>query len=711
VESARRLFPTQAPVPGNEIDPLQPHLLYRAAAYDVDAWVNPPVERFTTRYLRGHAIASGAMSPVGYHPSSGEVGYYGTIEVAIETASSKESREALELLRGDRETNDRVSRLVDNPSALGEYECITSPLRDPSSSFEYLIITTQDYRDDFLPLRDFYTRRGLRASILTVEDIVLSYPGADPAERIRNAIRDKYINHGISHVLLAGDWDGGSSDPKIVPLRGLYCDVQSSQVITDDGIPADLYFAALDGNWNTDGDERYGEPGEDDPYSEVAVGRAPVDAPAEIAAFINKTMTYQESPVVPEVRSALLLGEKLWDAPLTYGEDELEQLIGSCSNNGYTTSGIPPDFAIVKKYDRTAVWSGTAVITEVNAGTNWIAHVGHANQAYVMRLGRNTITDEYFTNDGVSASFPIMNSTGCYAASFDNRGAGGSYEGTDCIAEQMVTINHCAAAFIGNSRYGWFNEGSTSGPSNHFQREFYDAMFTEGITTLGAANQRSKDETVPFLDLPDEWEPGAVRWCFYTLNLLGDPALDAWTDTPESLAAGYPPVVVRGDTLFEIESGAAGSMACLYRDGTCYGRGASDATGHIDLVFDRAIPDSIGWLELNVTAHNHYAHRDTLPVTASSPVEVLMRTARLEQNFPNPFNPATVIRFSLARDGEIDLRAYDAAGREVARLAHGRASIGTHAVSWAPAGLASGIYFYVLRTRGIAITRKAVLLR
>jgi hypothetical protein len=243
-------------------------------------------------------------------------------------------------------------------------------------------------------------------------------------------------------------------------------------------------------------------------------------------------------------------------------------------------------------------------------------------------------------------------------------------------------------------------------------REFFDAVFTEGYTTLGEANQRSKDETVPFLDLPGEWEPGAVRWCFYELNLLGDPALDGWTDTPESLAVSHPAGIGRNTTGIGIETGLAGAMASLYRDGVCYGRGTANPVGHIDLVRFMTFPDSISTIELNVLAHNRYVHRDTLaiiePTSAETPAPV---RAALEQNAPNPFNPSTVIRFSLARDGEIDLRVYDASGRAVATLARGRATKGTHAVTWRPSGLSSGIYFYILKTQEATITRKAVLVR
>jgi hypothetical protein len=70
-----------------------------------------------------------------------------------------------------------------------------------------------------------------------------------------------------------------------------------------------------------------------------------------------------------------------------------------------------------------------------------------------------------------------------------------------------------------------------------------------------------------------------------------------------------------------------------------------------------------------------------------------------------------VIRFSIARDCTIDLRVYDATGKEVACLAQGRAARGPHSVRWAPSRLASGVYFYRLKTQWVTITRKAVLLR
>ncbi|MGD1049420.1 MAG: hypothetical protein ABR899_11785, partial [Candidatus Krumholzibacteriaceae bacterium] len=78
VGGSNKLFPAQATVPSTELAGTKPALLYRSAAYEVDTLVQAPEPVFTTHYLRGHAIATGAVSPVGFRPASGEVGYYGT---------------------------------------------------------------------------------------------------------------------------------------------------------------------------------------------------------------------------------------------------------------------------------------------------------------------------------------------------------------------------------------------------------------------------------------------------------------------------------------------------------------------------------------------------------------------------------------------------------------------------------------------------------
>ncbi len=87
-------------------------------------------------------------------------------------------------------------------------------------------------------------------------------------------------------------------------------------------------------------------------------------------------------------------------------------------------------------------------------------------------------------------------------------------------------------------------------------------------------------------------------------------------------------------------------------------------------------------------------------------------TFGLQQNFPNPFNPSTEIRFSLSREATVLLKIYDLLGHELATLVDGKKSAGSHNVSFDSATLASGIYFYRLTTSdGLQQTKKMVLVR
>ncbi len=69
---------------------------------------------------------------------------------------------------------------------------------------------------------------------------------------------------------------------------------------------------------------------------------------------------------------------------------------------------------------------------------------------------------------------------------------------------------------------------------------------------------------------------------------------------------------------------------------------------------------------------------------------------RLEQNFPNPFNPSTQIRYSIAEVSEVDLSVIDLTGRSVATLTQGQRSAGSYSLSWDASGFPSGVYFYRL---------------
>ena len=88
----------------------------------------------------------------------------------------------------------------------------------------------------------------------------------------------------------------------------------------------------------------------------------------------------------------------------------------------------------------------------------------------------------------------------------------------------------------------------------------------------------------------------------------------------------------------------------------------------------------------------------------------------LDQNFPNPFNSGTVIRFTLPQNQDIELSVYNLAGQKVATLVQGQRAAGSYAIHWdgrddQERALASGLYLYRLRAGEQTSTRKLLLLQ
>jgi hypothetical protein len=93
----------------------------------------------------------------------------------------------------------------------------------------------------------------------------------------------------------------------------------------------------------------------------------------------------------------------------------------------------------------------------------------------------------------------------------------------------------------------------------------------------------------------------------------------------------------------------------------------------------------------------------------------------LEQNYPNPFNPSTQINYSIKENGFVTLRVYDIVGKEIATLVNEDKEAGTYSVSFSAKGgsafggnasnLASGIYFYQLKSGNFISTKKMLLIK
>jgi len=83
----------------------------------------------------------------------------------------------------------------------------------------------------------------------------------------------------------------------------------------------------------------------------------------------------------------------------------------------------------------------------------------------------------------------------------------------------------------------------------------------------------------------------------------------------------------------------------------------------------------------------------------------------LSQNYPNPFNPVTKIAFSIPRAGNVTLKVFNIAGKEVASLINEYKSEGNYEAVFNGSELSSGIYFYSLTANGVTITKRLMLMK
>jgi hypothetical protein len=108
---------------------------------------------------------------------------------------------------------------------------------------------------------------------------------------------------------------------------------------------------------------------------------------------------------------------------------------------------------------------------------------------------------------------------------------------------------------------------------------------------------------------------------------------------------------------------------------------------------------------------NITAHRAITNVGTKNATQGIQKTYALMNNYPNPFNPSTVIRYELALRSLVVLTIYNSLGQSIAILKNEIEEAGTHDVTFDAANLSSGMYFYKLQAGEFVQTKKLLLVR
>ncbi|MBN2000155.1 T9SS type A sorting domain-containing protein [candidate division KSB1 bacterium] len=164
-------------------------------------------------------------------------------------------------------------------------------------------------------------------------------------------------------------------------------------------------------------------------------------------------------------------------------------------------------------------------------------------------------------------------------------------------------------------------------------------------------------------------------------------------------------------TLVTFPAGNEGGPG-LFKYGAYY-PGALEANGGVNPL-DNEMHGTDHWIDIHVGGQaeifNRFGVLEGL-TGITERVEKLPESVELLQNFPNPFNPTTTVRYFLRENTKVSLAVYNLQGQQVAVLVDGLQFRGEHVATFNAVNLSSGVYLYRLQTENICLTRKMILVK
>ena len=101
-----------------------------------------------------------------------------------------------------------------------------------------------------------------------------------------------------------------------------------------------------------------------------------------------------------------------------------------------------------------------------------------------------------------------------------------------------------------------------------------------------------------------------------------------------------------------------------------------------------------------IAPDKHPENSASLNLSDENPGNDLPDNYLLQQNFPNPFNPETVINYSIPAAGHVILKVYDILGKELVTLTDQFQTEGSYSITFSGKNLSSGVYYYKITARG-----------
>ncbi len=575
---------------------------------------------------------------------------------------------------------------------------------------KYVIITSTELAPAFNDLVLFKNATGIPTTIKITDSIYASYSGIDNIEKIRNYLIDFY-NNGGEYVLLGGN-------DVVVPVRYLYY-YNTSTAPSDpyNLMPSDLYYADLDGDWDLDGDGVWGEPTHDAPdiVPELLVGRLPVMTIEAIENYVSKLILYQTNPGNGDF--------DYLEKTLIFSSDQMRDY-PSMGQHGYIANELPlnvfcdtaqtiemPDGIDPAPTNP----NGAEGINKISEGFGFIHILAHGRRdgfrvkasgyddwpASLILSSPQNSPHGSLLNLEPNGKVSLYYSLSCQVGGYDLDSTNSLPDDWSFVESIIAAKNAGAIGMVAYSRWGWV-----------YSSYFLEASFTKHLYG-DADGSPVKAMYYSWLDYP------YYRDLIYGQNFFGDPTVKYYQTKPSKLNLDV--AATKGASCFFASINNVPMpdvIVTITMDGEILESGLTDEYGNfesqVDLLYGNdyyltAYKDSCTIFKVvyspTITLDNEEGTDQQLPEYYS-----------LEQNFPNPFNPATTIRYSLPKSDEVTLEIFNILGQLISSYNPGDQPAGEYTYTWNASddnnrALSSGIYFYRLKTGEFIETKKMTMIK
>jgi len=156
---------------------------------------------------------------------------------------------------------------------------------------------------------------------------------------------------------------------------------------------------------------------------------------------------------------------------------------------------------------------------------------------------------------------------------------------------------------------------------------------------------------------------------------------------------------------FDVERANAGKDAIWEKIGFISGHGNSNSPTNYSFIDIKSVNAKSQYRLKQIDKNGSFNY------TKSVEAGVVILKYDLAQNFPNPFNPSTLITYSIPVSSNVVVKVYNVLGKLMTTLVNENKEAGSYTVNFDAAGLSNGIYFYKIQAGNFAKTMKMLLLK